>query len=390
MAARAADDWRALAIAAAENHGPWRLPTEPPTRLQRMLALAARVQLSEEDAAQIRVLGQDFSDDDWLRLFILADDERLPSLVYAQIAAAGMLPALPQAVATRFATDYQQTLSINLRMRTTLERLLDQFANASIAVLPLKGVVLVERLYGNLAWRRTGDIDLLVRREDIDRARQVVERAGYYSDINQGDVSAFRAIAATETHYRNPKGLILELHWGLSKRPDYRLRLRDDAIWQRAQTETWRGRAIPVMTHGDELRYLAIHCTADHLAMDRPLRWLVDVAEMARRPPAGWRWDDFAAETIAAGLATPVALALAQCRAVLDVDVPEEPLTAMLRAALAPRERVAWRSAWAPFLSREWIAANLRALPTRRERAVFALRAWTRAAANASHLRSIE
>lgn len=384
MAVTAGEDWRALAARVADGLGPWRLPTEPPTRTRQMLVLAARAYLSEDDARQIRALGQQLSENEWHDFLALARIERLATLVYAQIAAAGLLSAMPPEVSAAFTDDYRVTLLTNLRIRTTLEGLLDQLTAAGIATIPLKGIVLTERLYGKPGLRRIRDIDLLVRREDADQVGALLWKGGYHPDEKQSHAGTFAAIEYTETKYTRDDSAMIELHWSLSKRPSYRRALASLDIWERAVPQIWRGRSIHVLAPGDELRYLAVHCTADH--SDSPLNWLVDVAEVVRGLPADWSWDDFVAETIQAGLATPVGLALAQCRAVLHLDVPEGALAGMLRAALAPRERAAWQSAWAAYLSRAWIADHLRAISSRRERARFAVGALVRVAARAAHL----
>ena len=45
-----------------------------------------------------------------------------------------------------------------------------QFAERNIEVLPLKGPVLAEALYGDVTMRAYNDLDLLVRRENFHRA----------------------------------------------------------------------------------------------------------------------------------------------------------------------------------------------------------------------------
>ena len=372
--------WRALATQVADGRGPWRLPTEPASRPEELLALATRTRLADDDMARIRALGQSLSEAEWHAVMTQALAGYTASLVYAQIAAVGLLPALPPAVAAEFADHYRTTLLTNLRIRTALERLLDQLATAGIVAVPLKGVALAERVYGAIGWRFTRDIDLLVRREDVHRAGLLLRAGGYIPEHGQERVSTFVAIATSETKYARENAPLIELHWGLSKRPAYRHGLVVDAILARTHTETWRGRKIRALATGDELRFLAVHCTADH--EHSQLNWLVDIAELVRGLPADWRWEDFAAETIAAGVAAPLGLALAQCRTVLRLDVPEDTLALLLCAGLSTSERAAWQSAWSERLSRTWIAAHLRTIPTRRERALFTAGALARVAAN--------
>lgn len=377
--------WRALAPQVADGRGPWRLPTEPASRPEELLALVARARLTDDDMARIRALGQSLSEPDWHAVMTQALAGYTATLVYAQIAAVGLLPSLPPAISAGFADHYRTTLLTNLRIRTALERLLDQFAAAGIATVPLKGVVLAERVYHNIGWRFTRDIDLLVRHEDVHRAGLLLRAGGYIPEHGQERASAFAAIATGETKYTRENAPLIELHWGLSKRPAYRHGLAVNAIWERTLPETWRGRAIQTLAPGDEMRFLAVHCTADH--RHSQLNWLVDITELARGLPGSWDWDEFAAETIAAGVAAPVGLALAQCRAVLQLDVPEETLALLLRAGLSTSERAAWQSAWAERLSRTWIAAHLRTIPTRRERALFTAGALARVAANTASKR---
>jgi putative nucleotidyltransferase-like protein len=384
MAVMAGEDWRALATHVAGGHGPWRLPTMPPTRPEQMVTLAAHAQLSEDEASQIRALGQQLSEQEWHAVMTLARAERLATLVYAQLAATGLLSVMPPDVYATFAEHYRETLLTNLRIRTAQGWLLDQLAADGVASIPLKGIVLVERLYGNPGWRPTRDIDMLVRRDDVDRIGALLGKRGYIPEAKHSHANAFGAISQTETKYTRDDSPMIELHWGLSKRPAYRRGLAEEGIWSRAGAESWRGRTIQALAPSDELRYLAVHCTADHAISQ--LHWLVDIAELVRKMPTAWRWDRFVAETIAAGLATPVGLALAQCSAVLRLAVPEDALAEMLWAARAPAERAAWQSAWAAYLSREWMNAHLRDIRSSRERALFVVRAWVRRTAIAAHM----
>ncbi|HET8908264.1 MAG TPA: nucleotidyltransferase family protein [Ktedonobacterales bacterium] len=381
----AEDVWRALALQVADGRGPWRLPTEPPTRSERMLALTARTRLTEDDASQARALGEQLTEREWHQMMTLARVGYVDSLVYAQIAAIGLLPLLPSAIYASFADRYRETLLENLRIRTALEHLLDQLATAGIAAVPLKGVTLAERLYTNIGWRPTRDIDLLVRREDIRPIARLLLANGYHTEYGQEDAYAFEAIATTETKYERKDAPVVELHWGLSKRPTYRRGLATASIWARTVTAIWRGRTIRVLAPADELRFLAVHCTADH--QHSQLNWLVDIAELVGRLPSDWSWSAFTAETIATGLATPVGLAMAQCRAMLRLEIPDEPLVETLRAGLSAEEQAAWQSAWATRLSRRWIAAHLRAISSRRERARFAAGALARVAAKTTNAR---
>ena len=52
----------------------------------------------------------------------------------------------------------------------------------SIPVVPLKGPVLATMLCDEIPWRESCDLDLLVRRADITRAKDALMAAGYQLD----------------------------------------------------------------------------------------------------------------------------------------------------------------------------------------------------------------
>src|ERR1700681_921232 len=63
-----------------------------------------------------------------------------------------------------------------------LLRLLELFQAAEIPVIPLKGPVLAQILYGDPVLREFEDLDLLVRKRDVLRALQLLNAHGYAVD----------------------------------------------------------------------------------------------------------------------------------------------------------------------------------------------------------------
>ena len=59
----------------------------------------------------------------------------------------------------------------NIQLYGELIRALRTLRDAGIPAIVLKGAALVDTIYPSIAHRPTGDIDLLVRRADRDRAR---------------------------------------------------------------------------------------------------------------------------------------------------------------------------------------------------------------------------
>jgi hypothetical protein len=105
---------------------------------------------------------------------------------------------------------------IEHRLRQTLLRDYMSRAQQALADLPfviLKGLPLGERLYGSSSWRDSGDIDVLVRYEDLREA------TGRLAGIQFKPLSDRPPEPWVNNEYQlrlDELGLILELHWALT------------------------------------------------------------------------------------------------------------------------------------------------------------------------------
>lgn len=96
---------------------------------------------------------------------------------------------------------YQQMLTI---------RLIAALEEQSIRVLPLKGPFLGERLYGDVGARVSADIDLLVGKDELSRASEVLVGLGYERHPYASSATACPALHECLVHASLPE---VELHW---------------------------------------------------------------------------------------------------------------------------------------------------------------------------------
>ena len=67
----------------------------------------------------------------------------------------------------------------NLFLAKELIKLLHLFSAHEISAIPYKGPVLAVSVYGNLAFREFGDLDILVRERDYQTAQHLLSAQGY-------------------------------------------------------------------------------------------------------------------------------------------------------------------------------------------------------------------
>src|SRR5690606_33413903 len=85
----------------------------------------------------------------------------------------------PESVAARLDEAQRRIAERNLRLSRALLDVLDLLTSAGIDALPLKGPVLAQQVYGSVAMRVFGDLDVLVAEARIDEALGVLLEAGY-------------------------------------------------------------------------------------------------------------------------------------------------------------------------------------------------------------------
>lgn len=90
------------------------------------------------------------------------------------------------------------------RIRYELENLCDTLESAGVDFMPLKGAVL-RRYYKEPWFRPSGDIDILVREKDLDRAIFVLKEAKYQ----------YKGQSAHDVHFVSPNNTVVELHYTL-------------------------------------------------------------------------------------------------------------------------------------------------------------------------------
>ncbi len=193
--------------------------------------------------------------------------------------------AVPAEVARALERMIFEVRSVNVLLLDRLGKLALLLDGAGVEFLVLKGPVLLDLLYRDVGERPMTDLDLLVRRRDLDRALEALERAGLKAP--QGGERLF-----WETHYHHialsmgrDLPVNVEVHWDLELRERYPLPL--DELWARAIPFQAGGRTLRTLERLDLYLFGAIHL-ARHFYAPR-LLWLIDQRRMARAWDLDWR-----------------------------------------------------------------------------------------------------
>ena len=97
---------------------------------------------------------------------------------------------------------------------------LELLNSESITAVPLKGPILAKQAYGNVSLRQFCDLDILVHRAQVRRAKEVLATAGYVNNFGLTSVAEDALIRyQKDFQLASPgSGTIIELHWGTRTR----------------------------------------------------------------------------------------------------------------------------------------------------------------------------
>lgn len=194
---------------------------------------------------------------DWTFVIEQAHRHGVTGLVHDRLAG---VEAVPERVQQALLQRRGSVLRHNMERLWELREIVEAFEAAGIPVMPFKGPVLAQQYYDDLAFRRYLDLDLLVRREDVLRAKEVLLRRGYEPrrDLDAREEARFIDDQMAYEFVREADRIIVEVHWAFIHKI-HAFRLDPEAVWARAQRVDVGGRPVPTLADEDLILYLAAH-----------------------------------------------------------------------------------------------------------------------------------
>lgn len=146
---------------------------------REMRFLCACVGASREPGRLARALAE--GPVEWAKVLALAANHHAIPLAYQAMKAIarGRAGAVPAEFLAYLHREYMAIAACNLRATATLHRLQRRMEADGIRLVPIKGPALALLAYGSTSMRQFEDLDLIVRREDLLRAVDRLEREGY-------------------------------------------------------------------------------------------------------------------------------------------------------------------------------------------------------------------
>jgi hypothetical protein len=293
----------------------------------RLVLLLSQATLEEDTKSQIKELLK--NDLDWSRILRKSELNDTPQLLYMHLnSLKGDDLHLPShGLLEQFESAYYENCARNVLIYNELTRILVAFKKNGIETILLKGVALARSFYQDAALRPMADIDILIRKIQLDEASGVLDSLGYSLPHNYSNSFKNSCLSLNAYVYRRkyPVRIFIHLHWHLinSTWPIYAYvsGIDMDRIWTQAERIYVDGIEVLLMAPHHLLIYLSEH--AFNHSFDR-LILFSDILQVIRHYQQRLNWNLLLEETLRFNLTKPVYFCLYFSSKLLNAKIPQE------------------------------------------------------------------
>lgn len=240
-----------------------------------LLLCCARTHIDPTTEERLEVLLQ--QDIDWTYLIQTSARHGVMPLLYRSLNAT--CPELvPKPILSQLRNFFHTNAQHNLLLTQELLRLLNLFQEHEIPAIPFKGPVLAASVYGNLARRQFGDLDILVHERDYQQAKELLLSQGYRMLYD----SEHEANCLQAQLWHTEQQLSVDLHYGI---PPKQLQLEQEALWECLASLSLAGTTIQVFSPE---AHLLVLCVDGYKEYWHKLSRICDLAAMIGNQELDW------------------------------------------------------------------------------------------------------
>ncbi|MDB9371944.1 nucleotidyltransferase family protein [Nodularia sphaerocarpa] len=319
----------------------------------QLLLCCSRSRINAVTAEKIQKLSEQELDWDYL-LRIAAGNEIIPLL--CQNLKLICPKAVPENIMKQLQQCFQNNASKNMFLTTELLKLLDLFAAHNISVIPFKGPVLGQFAYGSLILRNISDLDILVKKQDFLRAKELLIRHGYQHKYFGEDEAAY-----VQAQLIRDDGLVgVDLHYGITPK-DFVFSLDTEPFWEQLNSLCLAGKTVPNLSITDALLVACVQPIKENW---RSFKRICDIAELCRVCTEK-DWQVFSQEMQKLGNERTFLVSLIMAHNLLEVTLPNELLEnirlfrSLESRTLEMSQQFFWDTLTDGEHSRKWVKFNL-------------------------------
>ncbi|HEX8184539.1 MAG TPA: nucleotidyltransferase family protein [Blastocatellia bacterium] len=283
-----------------------------------LLLCCARTSIEPERIERIKSLLKE--EIDWVYLIRMMLAHGMLPLLYKALKTA-CAEAVPASTLEQLRRQFEAIARRNAFMAEELIRILTLLKRHGIIAIPFKGPVLAALAYGDISLRQFADLDILVKKPEVFRARDLLISELYrpHSQLTASEQEA-RLQSNCEFAFISPDSKIaVELHWRIT--PKYfSFPMEMSRLWERLDYLPLAGRSVPTLRAEELLLILCVH-GAKHRW--QRLDWICDIAELVRTH-AGVDWEYVVQQADRLGVQRMLLVGLLLANDLLGATLPDK------------------------------------------------------------------
>jgi hypothetical protein len=243
---------------------------------ERFCALLSETNLPQEEIATLP----------WDRIADLAERHLLSPLLYSRIKKTGL--KIEPEIEDKLHDYYINAAKRNLILFHELDNILYELTKRDITVVIVKGAWLATQVYENKALRQMGDVDLWIRKSQLESAREALAALGYRINAPKDRPQPLQDAYGGETKLFKAHVPLVELHWRIFSGEWLRCcaRIDEDSIWKRSLA--LKGETVRQLRTEDAVIHLCVHLAVNHQMSLMALRTLFDLDLLRRKHSVDW------------------------------------------------------------------------------------------------------
>jgi hypothetical protein len=240
---------------------------------EELLLCLLRPVATEESTQRVEQLMQESAD--WSYLIELADSHRVVPLLHRRLTP--FAGRVPKPHVTKLQQRFRTISFANLALTGKLLKLLALLREHDIPAISYKGPALAQAAYGDINLRQFTDLDILSRKQDIRKIKELLLRNGCQPAWR---LTQAQEAAVLRLYYEYPfvwtdGGKLIEIHWEFAE-SFFSFAFDIEEIFARSETIEICGNPVRTLCREDSLVVLCAH-GSKHLW--GRLSWICDIAQ---------------------------------------------------------------------------------------------------------------
>jgi|GEM_PF-1302646 len=194
----------------------------------------------------------------WNIVMALAARNRTVAFLHAALKKLRITDRMPPPLTEHLRRDYMHNYQRNLAFEAEVKQLLEAFGQAGLPLIVIRGVMMSERVFGNPALRSSNDIDILIRREDLPRVKEVVRPLGFVQDPRSLEDVFYERHHLHLPYLKIERLVLLEIHWSYDHKYTP-FNIDTGATFADARTVDYQGTSALELGPEDLLVMLCLH-----------------------------------------------------------------------------------------------------------------------------------